>query len=89
MTFTGLLLSGRRAAESLMLDTCTVQPVTGVNETTGAPTLGTAIYGPSIAPHFGKCKFQVTGIEVSTAEAGGAKYRRGVLAVGDVEHRGS
>jgi len=57
----------RRAAESLMLDTCTVCPVTGVDESTGAPTLGTAVYT-------GKCKVQTTQAQEANPEAGGATY---------------
>jgi len=57
----------RRAAESLMVDTCTVCPVTGVNESTGAPTLGTAVYT-------GKCKVQTTQAQEANPEAGGATY---------------
>jgi hypothetical protein len=75
----GTVLAGalpmlRAQAESLMLDTCTVCPVTGVNESTGAPTLGVAIYGPSIAPHYGKCKFKDPSTKATTAQAGGATY---------------
>ena len=57
----------RRAAESLMLDTCTVCPVTGVDESTGAPTLGTPVYT-------GKCKVQTTQAQEANPEAGGATY---------------
>jgi len=57
----------RRAAESLMVDTCTVCPVTGVDESTGAPTLGTAVY-------VGRCKVQTTQAQEANPEAGGATY---------------
>jgi len=57
----------RAEAESLMLDTCTVSPVTGVDESTGAPTPGTAVYA-------GRCRFQTTEVQVSEPEAGGATY---------------
>jgi len=57
----------RRRAESLMLDTCTVAPVTGVDESTGAPTLGTAVYT-------GKCKVQTSQAQEANPEAGGATY---------------
>ncbi|HZL05137.1 MAG TPA: DUF6093 family protein [Coriobacteriia bacterium] len=68
-------LPGLRAeAESRMRDTCTVCPVTGVNESTGAPTLGAAIYGPSVAPRYGKCRFVVASVQESDPQAGGATY---------------
>lgn len=71
MTYTGLILSARRAAESLMLDTCTVKVKTGesTNETTGVvtPTYGAAIYS-------GKCKVQTTEPQERSHEAGGATY---------------
>ena len=57
----------RAQAESLMLDTCTVSPVTGVNESTGAPTLGAAVYT-------GKCKVQTSQAQEANPEAGGATY---------------
>jgi len=57
----------RAQAESLMLDTCTVCPVTGVDEATGAPTLGTAVYT-------GKCKVQTSQAQEANPEAGGATY---------------
>ena len=57
----------RRRAESLMVDTCTVQPVTGVDDATGDPTLGTAVYT-------GKCKVQTTQAQEANPEAGGATY---------------
>jgi len=57
----------RAQAESLMLDTCTVCPVTGVNESTGAPTLGTGVYT-------GKCKVQTSQAQEANPEAGGATF---------------
>lgn len=57
-----------------MRDTCTVCPVTGVNESTGAPTLGAAIYGPSLAPYYGKCRFPPPSVQESDTQAGGATY---------------
>jgi hypothetical protein len=68
----GAVLAGalpmlRAQAESAMLDTCTVRPVTGVDESTGAPTLGTAVYT-------GKCKVQTSQAQEANPEAGGAVY---------------
>ena len=57
----------RAQAESLMLDTCTVAPVTGVDESTGAPTLGSAVYS-------GRCKVQTSQAQEANPEAGGATY---------------
>ena len=67
MTQASALRAGRVAAERDMIDTCTVSPVTGVNESTGAPTLGTAVYT-------GKCKIQTTQAQEANPEAGGATY---------------
>jgi len=67
MTQASALQAGRLAAERDMIDTCAVCPVTGVSESTGAPTLGAPVYT-------GKCKFQTTEGQVSTPEAGGATY---------------
>jgi hypothetical protein len=64
---TATLLDLRALAESAMVDTCTINPVTGVSDSTGAPTLGTAIYT-------GKCKFQTSEVQEDTPEAGGKTY---------------
>jgi len=64
----------RADAESRMRDTCTVCPVVGVGDATGDPTLGAAIYGPSIAPHYGKCRFPPPSVQESDPQAGGATY---------------
>ena len=67
MTQASALRAGRVAAERDMLDTCTISPVTGVDESTGAPTLGTAVYT-------GKCKVQTSQAQEANPEAGGATY---------------
>lgn len=68
----------RAEAESRMRDTCTVQLVTGhiTDESTGivTDTLGAAVYGPSIAPHHGRCRFAVASVQESDPQAGGATY---------------
>lgn len=55
MSVKGFVLAGRRHAEALMVDTCTVRPVTGhtTNPSTGVvtPTYGAAVYT-------GRCKIQ-------------------------------
>jgi hypothetical protein len=55
MSITGFVLAGRRQAEALMVDRCTIRPVTATatNPTTGvvSSTLGAAVYT-------GKCKIQ-------------------------------
>lgn len=72
MSARGAMLRGRRQAEALMLDACTVKPVTGhtTNPTTGVvtSTYGTAVYT-------GKCKLQrQRGAFPSTPEAGGHQW---------------
>lgn len=67
MSLRSVTARGRRAAESLMIDTCTVSPVTGVDESTGAPTLGAAVYT-------GRCKVQASQAQEANPEAGGATY---------------
>jgi hypothetical protein len=62
---TATLLDLRALAESAMLDTCTISPVTGVSDSTGAPTLGTAVYT-------GKCKIQSLDPQEANQEVGGA-----------------
>jgi len=57
----------RAQAESLMLDTCTVSPVTDVDESTGAPTLGAPVYT-------GRCKVQASQAQEANPEAGGATF---------------
>lgn len=62
-----LVHSGRRQAEALMLDTCTIRPITGqtTDPDTGVvtPTLGAAVYT-------GKCKIQTQKPFPSTPDAG-------------------
>lgn len=74
MTFatevTAALLEGRRLAESLMIDTCTVQRVTGhtPNEDgTVTDVLGEPVYT-------GRCKVQTYEPYQSNPEAGGATF---------------
>lgn len=74
---TAALFEGRALAESLMVDTCTVQAITGVttDPLTGVDVPAYAlVYGPTIAPYFGKCKFQSSEIQEATPEAGGATF---------------
>lgn len=67
----------RQTAESMMVDTCTVETITGVttDQLTGAdtPTYAT-VYGPEIAPYFGKCRVQDLDPQEANPEAGGATY---------------
>lgn len=67
MTALAAAIRGRRVAESLMLDACTIKPVTGqtTNLSTGAvtPTYGAAVYT-------GKCKIQNQRAAPSTPDAG-------------------
>lgn len=88
----GLALTrGRRAAEALMVDSCTVRRVSGTstNTTTGAvtPTYSTV--------YTGKCKVQQGGAQAGTPEAGDHAFTvqglqlhlpvgAGPVAVGDV-----
>lgn len=55
MTVTGFVLAGRRHAEALMLDTCTIRPVTG-NTTNPSTGVVTPAYGAAV--YTGKCKIQ-------------------------------
>lgn len=67
MTALGAVLRGRRRAEALMRDTCTIHPIAG--QTTDpdsgvvTPTLGPAVYT-------GKCKIQTQKPFPSTPDAG-------------------
>jgi len=71
------LLELRAQAESLMLDTCTVGNPTGTitNETTGVVTVTyTNVYGPTIAPYYGKFKMQSTTGAPANPTVGGATF---------------
>ena len=67
MSALGAVLRGRRRAEALMRDVCTIRPVTGhaTDPDTGVvtPTLGAAVYT-------GKCKLQAQRPFPSTPDAG-------------------
>ena len=67
MSAASAVLAGQVAAERNMVDTCTVQPVAGVSDSTGLPVLGTAVYT-------GKCKVQTYEPQESNPQAGGATY---------------
>lgn len=61
-----LVRQGRRQAEALMLDACTIRPVTGLTtnpDATVSPTYGTAVYT-------GKCKVQNQRAFPSNPDAG-------------------
>lgn len=70
MSAVSTLLRGRRAAESLMLDSCTItrpgEPVTDPN-TGDVTNTSTTVYA-------GKCKVQSKDSSTSNPEAGGAVY---------------
>lgn len=60
-----------------MLNACTVGTPTGTitNETTGVVTVTyTDVYGPTIAPYYGKCKVQSTTGTPATPTVGGATF---------------
>ena len=69
MTYSGVLLAGRRAAEALMVDECTVRTVTGraTDPTTGK---GTPTYSAPL--YLGKCRVQSFQPQERSPEAGGA-----------------
>lgn len=70
MSASDAVLAGRREAEALMLDTCTVQrpgePVTDPD--TGNVTTG------EVLVYAGKCKVQSKDSSVATPDAGGASF---------------
>ena len=57
-----------------MLDTATVTSTSRtIDQTTGAEIVtSTTLYGPALAPYFGKCKVQSGGTQEANPEAGGA-----------------
>jgi len=62
-------LRGRRIAESLMLDTCTVTSTSRtIDQTTGAEIV------TSTQAYTGRCKIQSGATQESTPEAGGATF---------------
>lgn len=71
MSVVRLVRAGRRQAESLMLDACTIKPVTSntTNPTTGAVT---PVYGAAV--YTGKCKIQNQRSFPSTPDAGEHKW---------------
>lgn len=93
------LLDGRALAESLMLDTCTITragegkgPFNDVTGQYDAPDRVT-VYGPDIAPAFGKCRIQDKSVIAGSqsAEVGernviaqGWELQLPVLSSGDV-----
>lgn len=78
----------RVEAERNMTDTCTITRAgTGKgpwNESTGQydPPARVTVYGPSIAPHFGKCRLQIQSI--TNAASGSSSGDRTVTTQGDV-----
>lgn len=67
LTAERLVLRGRRRAEALMRDTCTIRPVTGHTtnpDGTVTPTYGAAVYS-------GKCKIQQQRLRYPETPSGG------------------
>ena len=70
---------GRAAAERLMVASCEIRkpstfgelaPDTGLRP----ETPGALVYGPGVAPHFGRCKVQTYEAHESTPDSGGHQY---------------
>lgn len=67
---------GREVAEDVMVDTCVVRTTAGVivDEETGAvtPVPGPIVYGPTVAPHRGRCLVKAVQGIAGTPEVAGA-----------------
>lgn len=79
MSAVSATLRGRRRAEAQMVDRCEIRgvptvgdmdPVTGLRP----ETPGALIYGPAVAPHFGRCKVQTYEAQESTPQSGQHVY---------------
>lgn len=93
MSAAGVARRGRKFANSLMLDRCEIRakPTFGdLDPDTGTrPEVpGSLIYGPTIAPHFGRCKVQTFEAHEATPQSGQHTYsvqRYSVHVPADVE----
>lgn len=79
MSAVHLTKRGRRAAERLMVDACEIRgPATlgEMDQVTGLrpETPGAVVYGPGVAPYFGRCKVQTFEAHESTPESGDHVY---------------
>lgn len=87
---TQTVADGRALIQSLMTDTCTITRA-GIgkgpfNEATGQydPPPRTEVYGPSTAPHFGKCRLQIKSI-VANASDNTAGDRRAIVQESELQ----
>lgn len=75
MSATGTVLKGRRRAESLMVDACTVEHATGqtLDEDPASPTYGQYVTTYETV-YQGRCKVQMNSGVPSTPRAGGQEF---------------
>lgn len=78
----GVLASGQDVAESRMRSVCTVERLShGVDEDGYDIEIPTVVYGPDIAPGFGKCRVRTYAPQVDESVSVGSPVNRGRYVV--------